>query len=320
MHKLAKIALVAAPLALLGTAAHGEQFVRMVSGPAGGSWYPLGAKISEVLGKSVKGIATSNGPGGGVSNVLDVNKGNAEVGWSYAHTAYNGFQGKGKFKKKQGNIRHFATLYPAGLQTAVPRSSKITTYADLKDKNISPGLTKWSGYAAVELLLKYYGLTMDSIRKAGGTVHHVSYSDSVALMKDGHIDAFMGLTSIPQASFIDLNFKPGVRFLAVDDAVMKKFLGDNPGYIPTIIPTTAYDGIQKDVPTLGVVTILLVHKDLPDNVVHDMAKALWDNHAEFVKVKKVWNTVKLENALLGASLPIHPGAQKYYDSKGVKKK
>ena len=320
MQKLFKIAVAAAPLVLFSSAVSGEQFVRMVSGPAGGSWYPLGAKISEVLGKNVPGIATSNGPGGGVSNVLDVNKGEAEIGWSYAHTAYNGFQGQGKFKKTQQNVRHFATLYPAGLQTAVPRSSKIMSYGDLGDKNISPGLTKWSGYAATELLLKYYDISIDGIKNAGGTVHHVSYKDSVALMKDGHIDAFMGLTSVPQASFLDLNFKPGVRFLPVDGDVMDKFLNDNPGYIRAVIPTTAYEGIEQDVPTLGVVTILLVHKDLPDDVVYSMAKALWDNHGEFVKVKKVWNTVTLENGLLGASLPIHPGAQRYYDEMGVKKK
>ncbi|MEE9251115.1 MAG: TAXI family TRAP transporter solute-binding subunit, partial [Alphaproteobacteria bacterium] len=81
----------------LGTAANAETFVRMVSGPAGGSWYPLGAKIAEILGREVPGIATSNGPGAGVGNVKDVNKGEAEIGWSYAHTAYNGYSGGGKF-------------------------------------------------------------------------------------------------------------------------------------------------------------------------------------------------------------------------------
>ena len=134
------IALPAAALALaLGTAAQAETFVRMVSGPAGGSWYPLGAKIAEVLGQEVPGIATSNGPGGGVGNVKDVNKGDAEVGWSYAHTAYNGYTGTGKFDSPQTNVRHFATLYPAALQTAVPKSSSIMSYADMKDKSISPG-------------------------------------------------------------------------------------------------------------------------------------------------------------------------------------
>ncbi|MFQ5936719.1 MAG: TAXI family TRAP transporter solute-binding subunit [Acidiferrobacterales bacterium] len=51
-----------------------------------------------------------------------------------------------------------------------------------------------------------------------------------------------------------------------------------------------------------------------------MAKALWDNHGEFLKVKKVWNEVRLGDALRGAAIPVHPGAQKYYDEKGVKKK
>lgn len=305
---------------MAATTANADEFIRMVSGPAGGSWYPLGAKISEVLGKEVQGIATSNGPGGGVGNVLDVNKREAEIGWSYAHTAYNGFKGQGKFNKAQENIRYFATLYPGALQTAVPRDSDIKSYADLKGKNISPGLAKWSGYAATELLLKYYGITMDGIKGAGGTVHHVSYSDSVGLMKDGHIDAFMGLTSVPQASFIDLNFNPGVRFLGVDPEIMSKFMKENPGYIETVIPTTAYENMEADVPTLGVVTILVVNKEVPDDIVYNMAKALWDNHAEFAKVKKVWNSVKLENALLGASVPIHPGAQRYYDEQGVEKK
>ena len=320
MRQLGKTAVVAASLVLAATTAGADEFIRMVSGPAGGSWYPLSAKISEVLGKQVPGIATSSGPGGGVGNLLDVNKREAEIGWSYAHTSYNGFTGKGKFNKAQDNIRHLATLYPAAVQTAVPRDSSIKSYADLQGKNISPGLAKWSGYAAAELLLGYYGITMDGIKSAGGTVHHVSYSDSVGLMKDGHIDAFIAMTSVPQASFIDLNFNPGVRFLGVEPEVLSKFMTDNPGYIKTVIPATAYENMDADVPTLGVVTILVVNKDVPDDIVYNITRTLWGNHDEFAKVKKVWNDVKLENALLGAAVPVHPGAQRYYDEQGVKKK
>ncbi len=181
----------------LGTAANAETFVRMVSGPAGGSWYPLGAKIAEVLGREVPGIATSNGPGGGVGNVKDVNKGDAEIGWSYAHTAYNGYSGQGKFNSEQSNVRHFATLYPAALQTAVPKSSSIQSYADMKDKSLSPGKKTYSGYAAAEIVFKLYGLTFEQVKASGGTIHYVGYSDSVSLMKDGHLDVFIGLTSVP---------------------------------------------------------------------------------------------------------------------------
>lgn len=320
MTRLVRSLIALVPFLLVSTVAGADTFVRMVSGPAGGSWYPLGAKIAEVLGEKVPGIATSNGPGGGVGNVKDVSKGSAEIGWTYAHTAYNGFTGKGKFDTAQSNIRHFATLYPAALQTAVPKKSAIMSYRDMKNKSISPGKTTFSGYAAAEAVFGRYGLTFDQVKQNGGTIHHIGYSDSVSLMKDGNLDVFIALTSVPQASFIDLDFKPGIRFIGIEPDIMKEILKENPGYLSTVIPKSAYKGMEADVPTLGVVTVLVINKDVPGDVVYKMTKALWENHDEFVKVKKIWNKVKLEDALRGAAIPIHPGAQKYYDEMGVKKK
>jgi hypothetical protein len=320
MRRLASILVALVPLLLVSTVAGAETFVRMVSGPAGGSWYPLGAKIAEVLGREVPGIATSNGPGGGVGNVKDVNSGNAELGWSYAHTAYNGLAGQGKFTAAQPNVRHFATLYPAAFQTAVPAGSPIKSYADMKDKSLSPGKLTYSGYAAAEVVFRHYGLTFDQVKQSGGTIHHVGYTDSVSLMKDGHLDVFIALTSVPQASFIDLDFNPGIRFIGIEPNIMGEIVKENPGYLSTVIPKTAYKGMTEDVATLGVVTVLVINKDVPDDVAYNMARALWDNHGEFAKVKKIWNSVSLDNALRGAAIPVHPGVQRYYDEKGVKKK
>ena len=190
MRTLAKIVLAAAPLALASVPAASDTFVRMVSGPSGGSWYPLGAKIMQVFDEQIDGISTSNTSGGGISNVLAVNGGDAEIGWSYAHTTANGFNGVGKFSKAQPDVRHFATLYGSMFQTAVRADSDIHSYADMKDKNISPGKAKWTGTAFAESVLNHFGITFDSIKENGGTVHHVDYTESVALMKDGHIDAF----------------------------------------------------------------------------------------------------------------------------------
>ena len=74
--KTLALAAVALPLAV--PAAHADQFVRMVSGPSGGSWYPLGAKIMQVMDEEIEGITTSNTSGGGISNVLSINGGDAE--------------------------------------------------------------------------------------------------------------------------------------------------------------------------------------------------------------------------------------------------
>ena len=299
-------------------AAQAETFVRMVSGPSGGSWYPLGAKIMQVLDEKVDGISTSNTSGGGISNVLAVNGGDAEIGWSYAHTSYNGYVGKGKFSKAQPNVRHFATLYPAMFQVAVPKNSPIKTFADMKAANISPGKAKWTGTAFAESILKSYGISFDDIKKNGGTVNHVSYTESVALMKDGHIDVFMAATSMPQASFLELEHSPGIRFIGMSATKLDEIIKANPGYIPGMMPKGVYESLGEDLHTLGIVTNMVVHKDLPDDLVYNMCKVFWASHADFVEVKGVWKRVKVENALNGAAIPIHPGAKKCYDELGVK--
>jgi TRAP transporter TAXI family solute receptor len=320
MSRFLNFVAAVAVVGLVSTAASAETFVRIVSGPSGGSWYPLGAKMAEIFQKQVPGISVSNGPGGGVGNVLDVNKSEAEIGWSYGHTAYDGFKGSPPtFKKTNPNVRHLATLYPAGLQTAVPASSDIRSYAELKDKNLSPGKTKWSGYAAAKMVFAKYGFTVEDVKKSGGTVHHVGYSDSVSLMKDGHIDAFTALTSVPQASLLDLEFSPGIRLLPVDKEILDGILESNPGYIRMEVTNEHYKSLKEAVPTLGAVTILVINKDVPEDVAYNITKALWANHGEFVKVKGVWKGVKLENALLGAATPVHPGAKRYYDEVGVTK-
>ena len=306
-----------AALALTATAASADQFVRMVSGPSGGSWYPLGAKIMQVMEENIDGIATSNTSGGGISNVLSVNGGDAEVGFSYAHTTANGFNGVGKFSKKQPDVRHFATLYGSMFQVAVRADSDIKTFADMKGANISPGKAKWTGTAFAESILNHYGITFEDIKANGGTVHHVNYTESVALMKDGHIDVFMAATNMPQASMLELEQSPGIRFIGLPKEDQQAIIAANPGYIEGIMPAGVYQAVTEDLNSLGIVVNMVVHKDLPDDLVYNMCKVFWANHATFAEVKSVWNRVKKEDALSGVAIPVHPGAQKCYDELGV---
>ncbi|MGD1926685.1 MAG: TAXI family TRAP transporter solute-binding subunit [Paracoccaceae bacterium] len=308
-----------AALTLTASVANADQFVRMVSGPSGGSWYPLGAKIMQVLEENIDGIATSNTSGGGISNVLSVNGGDAEVGFSYAHTTANGFNGVGKFSKEQPDVRHFATLYGSMFQVAVREDSDIQSFADLKDKNISPGKAKWTGTAFAESILKHYGISFDDIKANGGTVHHVNYTESVALMKDGHIDVFMAATNMPQASFLELEQSPGIRFIGLPKEDQQAIIAANPGYIEGVMPAGVYQSLDKDLNSLGIVVNMVVHKDLPDDLVYNMCKVFWANHGTFAEVKSVWNRVEQAKALDGVAIPVHPGAQKCYDELGVAK-
>jgi TRAP transporter TAXI family solute receptor len=295
------------------------KFLRMFSGPEGGSWYPLGSAMMSIVEKELK-ISSSNGPGGGVGNCKAVNGGRADMGWTYTHTEYNAYHGRGKFDKPNENLRHLMSLYPGVFQMAVPKKSNIYTVGDLKDKRIVPGKVGFSGTVIAELVLKAYDITFDSIKKNGGSVSYVGYSDSAALMKDGHSDCYMAVTSCPQSTIIDLNFRPGIRFLPVDPEHMKKVLEMEPGLMATVIPKDAYKGLEADVPAVGTVTCIVINKDVPDDIAYEIVKTLYAHWPELAQVKKqAIEESKPELALYGARIPVHPGAMRYYKEKGIVK-
>ena len=298
-----------------------KKFLKMVSGPEGGSWYPLGSGMMRLVEVNIKGISTSNGPGGGVGNCKVIQRGDADLGWTYSHTVYDGYTGRPPFKKKLKKIRYLASLYPGIFQVAVPRKSKIYSYKDMGDKRIVPGKVGFSGEVFAKSILGEYGITYKSIKKNGGIVNFVGYSDAAALMKDGHLDVYMAVTSCPQATIIDLNFRPGMRLIGIDDEHMKKILKGYPGYSKVMIPKTAYKGMTEDVPTVGTVTSLVCSADLSDEMVYRIVKSIFENMDELARIKKkAIAEVSLENALRGCKIPIHPGAKRYYDEHGVKVK
>lgn len=323
MRKLSLSTVLAVALCFIlpGSSALADQkFLRMVSGPEGGSWYPLGSAMMSILEREL-GISSSNGPGGGVGNTKVVHAGRADLGWCYTHTAYNAYNGLSEFEgRKFDNIRHLMSLYPGVFQTVVPARSNIHSYADLKDKRIVPGITGFTGTTIAELILKAYGLSFDSIRKSGGSVSFVGYSDSAALMKDGHSDAYMAVTAAPQATIIDLEFRPGVRFLAVEPEYQKKVQELEPGLTPIMIPKEAYRSLDADVPTMGTVTNIIISKDVSDDLAYRIVKTLYAHWEELKQVKKkdIEDSDPMK-ALLGNAIPVHPGALRYYKEIGIAK-
>lgn len=307
-------------LAAPGAMAAEQKFLRMFSGPEGGSWYPLGAAMMSVLEKKLPGISTSNGPGGGVGNCKAVHSKRADLGWTYTHTSFAAIQGLHPFDKKYDNLRHLMSLYPGVFQMAVRRDSAINSPADMKDKRIVPGVTGFTGTIIAEQILQAYDLNFEKIKQNGGTVTFVGYADSAELFKDGHSDVYMAVTSLPQATILDLNFQPGIRMIGMDQVHMKKLLEIEPGLMAYTIPANTYEGNTQPVVTPATVTQIVVHKDVPDEMAYQIVKALYDSWPDLAQVKKKdIEDSKPDQALLGNRIEVHPGALKYYKEKGYAK-
>ncbi|MFW8564893.1 TAXI family TRAP transporter solute-binding subunit [Orrella sp. 11846] len=144
------------------------------------------------------------------------------------------------------------------------------------------------------------------------------FGNAADLVQDGNIDISIGILGVPAGSIESLNASTGdVVMLGLSDAVIEKAEKEN-RYGRYVIPKTAYKFLDADVPTIAAFAVMVVNTDtIDDELAYQMAKAMVENSNEITHAQGVQLT--LENALNGAQgLPIHPGAKRYYEERGLK--
>ena len=287
--------------------------LKMMTGPMGGSWYPLGGAIADAVQKEIPGVTISVSPGGGVANVEAVEFGKCDIGFSNSSSGVDGVYGRPPFKQKMPNMRQLANLYPQYFQIVVLEDKGIKSVADLKGKSISPGPKGHTGEFAARQVLEIYGLSYKDMSK----VQHVGYSDAVALMKDGHCEGWMLCTTIPASSIMDIALSRKIRLIALPEDKIKAMQKLNAGYIRRTVPKGTYQGVDYDVPGFGFFTHLIISAKLPDDLVYKMTKTLANNLPRFGDVVKDMKGVTKKDLALDIGIPLHPGALKYYKEIGA---
>jgi len=287
--------------------------LKLMTGPMGGSWYPLGGAISDALQKKIPGLTLSVMPGGGIGNVEALEIGKCDIGFANSCSAVDGLFGRAPFKKKMENMRQLANLYPQYFQMVVPEDSGIKSVADMKGKTLACDRKGLTGEQLSQLVLQAYGFDYKDMAK----VHHVGYSDGVALMKDGHAQGFFLITTIPASSIIDLAADRKIRLLSLPDDKIKALQKINSGFLKRVIPKGTYPGVDYEVQGVGAFTHLIISAKLPDDLVYRITKILAETLPRFGDVVKDMKGVTAKDLAFDVGVPYHPGARKYYKEIGV---
>ncbi len=293
---------------IVATAPAGADELRIMTGPQGGSWYPLGGAIAELIKKNVPGASATVQPGAGIINVQGVETGKAEIGFGNSVSTADGAAGRDPFKVPTKNVRQLATLYLQYYQMAVLADAGIKTPGDLKGKSIGTQPRGNTGEQMTRHVLEVYGLTYKDLAK----VNFGSYNDSVALMKDGHIQAFEFVSTIPAAPLLDLGNTRNIRLLDIPDDKYQALLKLNAGYARRTIPRGTYKFQETDIRTFGTYTHLFVRADLSDDLVYGITKTLATNIPALAAVVRDVKDLTPAGMAVDVGVPYHPGALKYY--------
>jgi len=301
------------------SAAEKVKFLRMVTSVPQGAWYPLGARLCQMMEEVEPGLSATVVPGGGVDNCKVVDKGQTStVGWTYANSTAAAYAGQPPFKEAHKNLRHVATLFFNNLHIVVQKNSDAKEVPDLMRKRIAVGPKSFTWAVIIEDLFRVYGFDYAKVNKSGGVVNYVAGSQVDSMFKDGNIDAILnGVAGLPHPGFVDLNRAAGFNLLEVKGKHAAEIIEIVPGLVKTVIPKGTYSSVNRDIETIAAATVIMCNKDLPDEFVYKMTKLIWDRKPELVKVLSVMNDADISKALNGVKLPVHPGAIKYYKEKGV---
>lgn len=292
-------------------AAQASDTYRLMTGPQGGIWVPLGGALKDMWEKAMPGASVQALPGAGIANVRAIEEGKAEIGFGNSITSVDATEGRAPFEKKHANVCQMATLYPQYFQVVVPADAKISSIKDLKGKSITTQPKGNTGELITKQILEVNGLTYNDVK-----VSFVSYTDSVAQMKDGHAVAFSLGTAAPSGAVMDLASARDIKLLdlSADLAGMRKL---NPGYNLVTIKSGTYPKQDKDVQVIGYATHLVASCKLPEDKVYAMVKAIMANVPALSAVGKDIEGLTPKRMAEDIGVPLHPGARKFYKEAGA---
>lgn len=312
---------MATPVALslgAGVLAQERVFFGIATGGTGGTYYPLGGMLAQLISNTAelpdrRLSATAETGNASVANAKLLGRGSIESAFVAADVLDAAYKGTNQFDGEAlTNLRAIGALYPETVQLVVRADSGIESVADLKGKSVSSGSPGSGQWQLLGDLLAVYGIAREDVNE-----DYSSFSQSVDKIKDGNLDASLITAGAPTSSVTDLANGHDIRIVPLSGPEIAKLQETQPYYANAILPANTYKGQDKDVETLAVRAIWATHEDVPEDIIYAVTKALYENTETLGQVHPKGKEISLDRALESVSVPVHPGAQKYYDEHGV---
>ena len=307
---------VVATFALAG--AQAQQFFRIGTGGTGGTYYPVGGMIANAVSQPGKIVATAAATNGSVANVNGIGGGSLESGFSQSDVATWAQKGTGIFEGKPHvpGLRMIANLYPETIHVVVKKGSGIKSIVDLKGKRVALDEPGSGTLINARLVLAAYGVQESDIKP-----EYIKPNQAGDKMKDGSLDAFFFTGGAPAGAIAELaSSGSGIELLPIDGPQAQGLRMASPFFANDNIPAETYNGVAA-VNTLAVGAQWVTSDKADADTVYQITKALFSDatQKQLAAGHAKGKFITKENAVKGAGIPFHPGAEKFYREAGLMK-
>ena len=309
------VAVGVAALALAG-GAQAQQFFRIGTGGTAGTYYPVGGMIANAVSQPGKIVVTAPASNGSVANVNAIAGGALESGFSQADVATWAQTGSGLYEGKPHvpGLRLIANLYPESVHIVARKGAGIKSVADLKGKRVALDEPGSGTLVNARTILAAYGIKESDIKP-----EYIKPNQAGDKLKDGALDAFFFTGGAPAGAISELaSSGAGIELVPIDGAQAEALRKSSPFFAPDTIPADTYKGVPA-VHTLAVGAQWVTSDKADANVVYEITKALYSDATQktLAAGHAKGKLITKENAVKGAGIPFHPGAERFYREAGL---
>lgn len=298
-------------------AADAPKRITFVAGTVGGAWYNSAAVMSQAIMSEVKDLNVTATSGLSLGNIRLIDAGqDAQMGWTYLASVFQAREGVQPFKKQHMNVRVVLPGMLGSPYFVCNKKSGVTDWGDMKDKRITTAQLGGQNENLTRKMFALYGFDYDVIKKNGGSVNHVNFGQAATLMKDNRADCALAPAppNNPLGLVLDLENNMDIVVPTIRQDVLDKFVQQNQGYMAyPLSPMYKYlKTLDKPVMVVAGIGVIITNKDLPDDFVYNVTKAILKNREKLYEVNKMYTYMKdSKNLTLGIDESLfHPGALK----------
>jgi TRAP transporter TAXI family solute receptor len=278
----------------------------------GGVFYVYGEAVAKILTESLKITVNPLPTQGSEHNVKLVESGDAQLGLLTMGTGLQAWNGTGDWTKGQRyrKMRALFPMYDNVFNFVTLRWSGITTVAQFNNRNVGTGPRAGAQGSYVPAILAAIGVS--------AKIGNGSWESAAADLLEGRYDGIVVLGGAPFPALKQAEAKEPLVFASLTPEEIETIRKAMPELTISQIGSGVYTSLDKTYTSVGLFTFVIGRDDLPDELVYQLVKAVFENQPRLVKATSAASETLPQNAVKNSFLPFHPGALRYYREVGIK--
>jgi TRAP transporter TAXI family solute receptor len=272
----------------------------------GGTYYVYGAGLARILTRDLGLPVVMRPTEGPAENIALMEAGEARLGFVTVGVALHAWNATGLWagKTPARKMRAIFPMYDTPFQLLVLQDTSIRSIADMAGKRI--GVGPGGGTSAT-----YFPDIFNALKVKANFVFG-DWADLASQVHARSIDVLAVAAGVPFPSFIELEFKDKVRYIALSPEQLAALRLAMPELTPSRVPAGTYPSLLRHYETVGLYNFAVAHAELPDDLVYNIVRVVFEKHEEMMEMHAAAAATVPQNIERNTFLPLHPGAIRYF--------